>query len=95
MNFTERVFRNSCLSKNPCFGQIVKKTLGNSFISIRYGLSCSKDKEILKNYLHYGISDDVRVQDKHYLFNQVASTEYGRDVVWQFVKENWNWFYTM
>jgi len=61
---------------------------------IRSGLSCSKDEKVLKKYLQYGI-DVVRVQDKHSVINAVSNSDYGRDVSWQFIKENWDWFYKM
>ena len=44
--------------------------------------------------MQYGI-DTVRVQDKHTVFNYVSGSDHGRDVSWQFIQDNWNWFYDM
>ena len=83
----------------------------NEKSTLTYGLACSKDTAILKvnfqlltseikwfnhfqKYMQYGI-DTVRVQDKHTVFNYVSGSDYGRDVSWQFIQDNWNWFYDM
>jgi len=66
----------------------------NEKSTLTYGLACSKDTAILKKYMQYGI-DTVRVQDKHTVFNYVSGSDYGRDISWQFIQDNWNWFYDM
>ena len=71
-----------------------KEQNANEQSVIRSGLSCSKDEKVLEKYLQYGI-DVVRVQDKHSVINAVSTSDYGRDVSWVFIKNNWDWFYTM
>lgn len=72
------------------------ETNANELYSIRYGLSCSKDAATLNEYLAITIEgNDIRVQDKHSVINQVSSTVYGRDIAWTFIMENWDWFYDM
>ena len=82
----------------------------NEKSTLTYGLACSKDTEILKvnfsvrervanfyffqKYMQYGI-DTVRVQDKHTVFNYVSGSDYGREVSWNFIQDNWDWFYDM
>jgi aminopeptidase N len=66
----------------------------NEKSTLTYGLACSKDTEILKKYMQYGI-DTVRVQDKHTVFNYVSGSDYGREVSWNFIQDNWSWFYDM
>ena len=68
----------------------------NGLSTIRYGLSCAKDQSILKSYLNK-IRDEniIRLQDKHTAINQVSSSVYGRDLAWEFVVDNWDWFYDM
>ena len=70
-----------------------KEQNANEQSTLRYGLACSKDEETLKKYMEYG-KDKVRVQDKHSLFNYVSGSDYG-DVSWQFIQDNWDWFYDM
>lgn len=53
-----------------------------------------KSLNYFQKYMQYGI-DTVRVQDKHTVFNYVSGSDYGRDVSWQFIQDNWNWFYDM
>ena len=69
----------------------------NELYVIRYGLSCSKDAETLRNYLELTIADEdyIRVQDKHTVMSQVSATQYGRDVAWNSIQDNSQWFYIM
>ena len=67
----------------------------NELYSIRYGLSCSKSADTLKEYLNLAIGGGIRIQDIHTAINQVSSSEYGRDVAWLFIQDNWAWFYDM
>ena len=63
----------------------------NELYSIRYGLACSKDELTIKNWLQLIKGDDIRTQDKHTAINQVSGTETGRDLVWQFIEDEWIW----
>jgi len=56
-------------------------------------LSClcsSKDPELINRALNYGMSGSVRTQDIIYVFNATSSTPIGRDITWNFVRENWD-----
>ena len=57
------------------------------------GMGASKDKNILKNVLDFSISDDVRSQDTIFVIASVAENPKGRDLAWDFVKENYKLFY--
>ena len=67
----------------------------NELSTMRFALSCSKEYQTLQKYLEIAISDEIRVQDKHYVFNYVSKSLYGRDVAWKFIQTNWQWFYDM
>ena len=63
----------------------------NELYSIRYGLACSKDETTIRNWLQLIKGDDIRTQDKHTAINQVSGTEVGRDLVWEFIENEWTW----
>ena len=47
--------------------------------------------------LHDNFQDDIRVQDKHSVFNYVSGSDFGRDVAWDFIRSDttWEWLYDM
>jgi len=52
-------------------------------------LCSSKNPDLINRALNYGMSDRVRTQDLMYVFNATSSTPIGRDITWNFVKDNW------
>ncbi len=55
-----------------------------------YALSSFKDTTLLKKSLSFIISNKVREQDAPHLVASVWQNNYGKDLAWQFVKDNWN-----
>eukprot|EP01129_Flabellula_baltica_P009755 TRINITY_DN4040_c0_g1_i2.p1 TRINITY_DN4040_c0_g1~~TRINITY_DN4040_c0_g1_i2.p1 ORF type:complete len:857 (-),score=233.95 TRINITY_DN4040_c0_g1_i2:36-2606(-) len=53
------------------------------------GIGLSRDEELIARALEYAVSDKVRSQDLFYLLNACASTDKGRALTWNWVKENW------
>jgi len=64
---------------------------------LRSGMACAKDKDTIRKYLEEALKDDIRVQDKHYVFTYVSGSDYGRDIAWDFIREQstWDWLYDM
>jgi len=55
-------------------------------------LSClcqAPDPELIKRSLAYGSSDKVRSQDIMYVYSSTSSTPDGRELTWDYVKQNW------
>jgi puromycin-sensitive aminopeptidase len=48
-----------------------------------------QDKEILKKTLDLSLSSEVRSQDTVILVSSVAGNTYGRDLAWEYIKDNW------
>ncbi|XP_039261142.2 aminopeptidase N-like [Styela clava] len=61
-------------------------------ISLRYGMSCSKEPWILTRYMEYCIDPTViRTQDTfRSCMNYIGGEDYGRDLAWGFLVENWD-----
>ncbi|XP_039261490.2 aminopeptidase N-like [Styela clava] len=58
--------------------------------SLRYGLACSKDPWILTRYLEYTLDPKkVRKQDAIRTMQYIGGEEYGRDIAWAFMVDNW------
>ena len=55
---------------------------------MRAGMCSFGEKELLRKSLDFAISDDVRSQDSVFLIGGVAANLQGRDMAWQFFKEN-------
>lgn len=51
-------------------------------------LGAIKDPELLKKVLNFSISDDVRSGDSVFIIISVGMSKTGREVAWQFFKEN-------
>ncbi|MFA6515377.1 MAG: M1 family metallopeptidase [Candidatus Paceibacterota bacterium] len=57
-----------------------------------YALTSFKNKALLEKTLKFIISDSVRNQDAPHLLAIIWQNPSGRDLAWQFVKNNWNIF---
>lgn len=55
-----------------------------------YALASFKNKTLLKKTLSFTISSKVRDQDAPFLISMVWQNTNGKDLTWDFVKENWN-----
>lgn len=51
-------------------------------------LGAIKDPKLLKEVLKFSISDDVRSQDSVFIIIAVGLSKVGREVAWNFFKEN-------
>lgn len=59
---------------------------------ISRALGAVRDPELLKRVLQFAISDEVRAQDTVFVIVSVAVSKNGRDLAWQFFKDNWQQF---
>ncbi len=55
-------------------------------------LGCSADKDLLRRTLKFSLSDEVRGQDTPLAVAGVATNPLGRDLAWDFLRENWQEF---
>lgn len=53
-------------------------------------LGASRDVSLLEATLRLSLSSEVRAQDTPFVVASVASNRYGRDVAWEFLKQNWS-----
>ena len=56
-------------------------------------LGLFKQKDLLSKTLAYSLSSDVRQQDTLLCAASVAMNPHGKDLAWEFFKDNWNTFY--
>ncbi|GLH04429.1 Aminopeptidase [Gryllus bimaculatus] len=56
---------------------------------ISRALGAIRDESVLKKILQFAISDEVRSQDSVFVIISVAMTRRGRELAWDFIKENW------
>ena len=54
-----------------------------------YGLTSFEDKALLEETLNRSLGDEVRVHDTVSVITLVAGNTQGRDLAWQFLKDNW------
>ncbi len=54
-----------------------------------YGLSGFDDQALLGETLERSLGDEVRVHDSVSVLTLVAGNRHGRDLAWQFLKDNW------
>ena len=54
-----------------------------------YGLASFEDKALLEETLDRSLGDEVRVHDTVSVITLVAGNTQGRDLAWQFLKDNW------
>lgn len=57
---------------------------------ISRSLGAAKDPELLKKVLDFAMSEEVRSQDTVFVIISVALTNVGRELAWQFFKDNWS-----
>lgn len=57
---------------------------------ISRSLGAARDPELLKKVLDFAMSDEVRSQDTVFVIISVALTHVGRELAWQFFKDNWS-----
>ncbi|KAI4470181.1 protease m1 zinc metalloprotease [Holotrichia oblita] len=56
---------------------------------ISRALGAAKDISLLSKVLQFSMSDEVRSQDTVFVIMSVAMTRVGRNLAWQFFKDNW------
>ncbi len=71
----------------------LKEKLQEEKIRILVSLGMFKQKDILRKALEFGLSANVRNQDAMYILSVVGSSNYGGDLAWQFLKQNWDEYY--
>ena len=54
-----------------------------------YGLTSFEDKALLEETLDRSLGDEVRVHDTVSVITMVAGNTLGRDLAWEFLKDNW------
>ena len=54
-----------------------------------FGLTSFEDKALLEETLNRSLGDEVRVHDTVSVITLVAGNTQGRDLAWQFLKDNW------
>jgi puromycin-sensitive aminopeptidase len=59
-------------------------------VRILGALTRTHDKALLSDLLERSMTDDVRAQDTPLVIVQAANNTEGRDLTWEFVKENWH-----
>ncbi|XP_025091662.1 puromycin-sensitive aminopeptidase-like isoform X2 [Pomacea canaliculata] len=55
---------------------------------IIHSLGCLKDETLIAQVLRFSISDEVKSQDCPFVIGATAQTAQGRELAWQFVKDN-------
>ena len=55
-----------------------------------YGLTSFEDRGLLEETLERSLGDEVRVHDTVSVITLVAGNTLGRDLAWQFLKDNWD-----
>ncbi|XP_072390827.1 puromycin-sensitive aminopeptidase [Diabrotica undecimpunctata] len=56
---------------------------------ISRAFGATKDPNLLKKVLEFAMSDEVRSQDTVFVIASVGLSSAGRDIAWQFFKDNW------
>ena len=59
-----------------------------TLVDNRSGLAAFSDKVLLSQALHFSIGSCVRSQDSVHLIGSIAKNRAGRDISWQFFKDN-------
>ena len=55
-----------------------------------YALTSLKDKILIEKTLRFIMGNDVKTQDAPHLLASLWQNPFGRDLTWQFVKNNWD-----
>ncbi|CAH1397947.1 unnamed protein product [Nezara viridula] len=66
-----------------------EETLQEEKERISRSLGAFKDTKILSKVLDFAMSDEVRPQDKVFVIISVALDKGGRELAWEFLKQNW------
>ena len=56
----------------------------------RSGLAAFSEKTLLQEALQFSIGDRVRSQDSVHFISSIARNRAGRDISWQFFKDNFD-----
>ena len=67
-------------------------TLQEEKLRLLGALARPSQKELLEETLERSLSADVRLQDTVLVVDAVAANRYGRNLAWEFVKDNWEEF---
>lgn len=67
-----------------------KENLHEEKNRLGYALGNFRDQKILELVCNFSMSPYVRIQDTIGIISQVGSNPYGRDVWWNFVRNNWD-----
>ncbi|XP_072390828.1 puromycin-sensitive aminopeptidase-like isoform X1 [Diabrotica undecimpunctata] len=71
--------------------QLYKKTdLNEEKMRISAALGHTTNEELIKALLEFAMSDNVKTQDSVFVLIAAAQTKLGRDLTWNYIKENWN-----
>ena len=61
-------------------------------IRLLMSLARFRQEDLLKETLERSLSDDVRLQDTIFVVSAVAANNQGRDLAWEFLKDQWDEF---
>uniref|UniRef100_A0A6B2KY43 Aminopeptidase n=1 Tax=Arcella intermedia TaxID=1963864 RepID=A0A6B2KY43_9EUKA len=65
-------------------------TLPAQKVTALRSIGSSRNPELIKKGLEYMMSEEVRMQDRFILLAALASSKVGRDICWDYVKQNWS-----
>jgi puromycin-sensitive aminopeptidase len=75
------------------YGQLLalykSATVHEEKVRILYALGQFENKKLLKQTLAFGLSDEVRLQDRNSVFASVLGNPFGRALAWDFIQKNW------
>ncbi|XP_018019108.1 aminopeptidase N-like, partial [Hyalella azteca] len=73
------------------WSQYLESNVASEKSTMMRGLGCSKEIWILSKYMKdsFVAGGDIRKQDIARVFSSVASNEYGQDVAWNYLRNNW------
>ena len=66
-----------------------KATLQEEKVRFLYGLTSFEQPELLQDALNRSLGDEIRAHESVSLISLVAGNRSGRDLAWQFLKDNW------
>ena len=64
-------------------------TLQEEKVRFLYGLTSFEQPELLQDALNRSLGDEIRAHESVSLISLVAGNRSGRDLAWQFLKDNW------
>ncbi|MDE1869238.1 MAG: M1 family metallopeptidase [Candidatus Micrarchaeota archaeon] len=93
-NIRSAVFANVALDGDTRlhekFVELYKKAEDSfDILRIMRALGSFRDKELLKKSLAFSLSKDMRLQNAHYIPATIASRSVGRELLWEWTKDNW------